>query len=65
MKFKLYSPNAAKVSEIEVADFPVVEANKGVQALKQYLVSYRANQRQGNASTQNRGDQTNYSGKKI
>jgi large subunit ribosomal protein L4 len=64
MKLKLYSSDASKVSEVEVKSFPEIDEKKGVAALKQYLVAYMANQRQGNASTKNRGDKTSIPGKK-
>ena len=64
MKFKLYSSDASKVSEVEVKNFPSIDDNKGVTALKQYLVAYMANQRQGNASTKNRGQKISIPGKK-
>lgn len=65
MKFKLYSSDASKVSEVEIKDFPALEGDKGVRALKQYLVAYMANQRQGNASTMSRNQKLSRSGKKI
>ncbi len=65
MKFKLYSSDASKVSEVEVKDFPTLEGDKGARALKQYLVAYMANQRQGNASTMSRNQKLSRSGKKI
>lgn len=65
MKFKLYSSDASKVSEVEVKNFPAIDGEKGVRALKQYLVAYMANQRQGNASTMSRNQKASIPGKKI
>lgn len=65
MKFKLYSSDGAAKGEVEVKNFPKLEGDKGSRALKQYLVAYMANQRQGNASTKSRNQLTGYSGKKI
>lgn len=64
MKLKLYTADASKVSDVEV-NLPELEAGKGEQALKQYLVAYMANQRQGNASTKTRSGLKGYSGKKM
>ena len=64
MKFKLFSSDASKVSEIDVKNFPAVDGEKGARALKQYLVAYMANQRQGNASTKSRNQKVSVTGKK-
>ena len=64
MKFTLYSSDAGKSSEIEVKNFPAVDGEKGARALKQYLMAYMANQRQGNASTKSRNQKTSVTGKK-
>lgn len=65
MKLKLYSSDGSSVQEVEVKNFPKMEEGKGERALKQYLVAYMANQRQGNASTKSRNQKTSRSGKKI
>jgi len=65
MKLKLYSSDGSKMQEVEVANFPKLEDGKGERALKQYLIAYMANQRQGNASTKSRNQKTSRSGKKI
>jgi large subunit ribosomal protein L4 len=65
MKFKLYTSDASKVSEIDVKNFPTIEGEKGARALQQYLIAYMANQRQGNASTMSRNQKTSIPGKKI
>jgi large subunit ribosomal protein L4 len=64
MKFKLYTSDASKVSEVEIASFPKLEGEKGLRALKQYLIAYMANQRQGNASTKSRNQKSSVTGKK-
>ncbi len=65
MKFKLYSPDASKVSEVEIKEFPSFEGDKGSRALQQYLIAYQANQRQGNASTMSRNQKVSIPGKKM
>ena len=65
MKLKLYSSDGSKVQDVEVKNFPTLEADKGVKALKQYLIAYMAAQRQGNASTMSRNQKHSRSGKKI
>jgi large subunit ribosomal protein L4 len=67
MKFKLYTSDASKSSEVEIKNFPVIDskdAEKGARALKQYLIAYMANQRQGNASTMSRNQKLSTPGKK-
>ena len=56
MKFKLYTPDASSSSEKEVADWPVLEGTKGVQALRQYVLAVRNNQRQGTVSTKTKAE---------
>ena len=56
MKFKLYTPDASSSSEKEVADWPVLDGTKGVQALRQYVLAVRNNQRQGTSSTKTRSE---------
>ena len=63
MKFKLYTPDASSSSEKEVAEWPVLEDDKGSQALRQYVLAVRNNQRQGNASTKTKAEVSG-SGKK-
>ena len=64
MKFKLFNSDGSKSGETDVKEFPVLEEGKGVDALRQYVLAYRANARQGNASTKTR-DEVSGSGKKI
>ena len=56
MKLKLFTSAGADSQE---KDFPAIrefEGDKGLLALKQYLVAYQANQRQGNACTRLRSE---------
>lgn len=53
MKLKVYSSDGAASSEKDFA-IPQFEGDKGLQALKQVIISYQANHRQGNASTKTR-----------
>ncbi|KAF0093829.1 MAG: large subunit ribosomal protein L4 [Puniceicoccaceae bacterium 5H] len=50
MKLKLYTADGASSSEKEYA-IPSYEGDKGVQALKQVILAYQANRRQGTVST--------------
>ena len=54
MKFKLYTPDASASSEKEIAEWPVLEGEKGVQALRQYVLAVRNNKRQGTPLHQNK-----------
>lgn len=56
MKFKVYTADGSSSSEKEFAQFPVFEGEKGRPALRQVLIAYQANQRQGNASTKVRNE---------
>ncbi|MDR2628722.1 MAG: 50S ribosomal protein L4 [Puniceicoccales bacterium] len=56
MKLKFYGSDFSSCSESEVPGFVSLEGNKGVFALKQYLVALGANLRQGNACAKDRGD---------
>jgi large subunit ribosomal protein L4 len=64
MKFKLFNSDGTAAGETEVSNFPSLEDGKGVDALRQYILAVRANNRQGNASTKTR-DEVSGSGKKI
>jgi len=64
MKFKVYTPDASSSKEKDFANFPALEANKGNQALKDVIVAYQANNRQGNAKAKTRAD-VNRTGKKV
>ncbi len=56
MKFKIYTPDASSSSEKEIAEWPELEGDKGANALRQYVLAVRNNQRQGNASTKNKAE---------
>ncbi|MGF1451569.1 MAG: 50S ribosomal protein L4 [Opitutales bacterium] len=53
MKFRVHTADAASASEKEI-DIPVFEGDKGLQALKNVLVAYQANRRQGTRLTKTR-----------
>lgn len=55
MKLKVYSKDGSDSGEKEFP-LPEFEGDKGLQALKQVLVAYMANRRQGNASTKTRSE---------
>jgi large subunit ribosomal protein L4 len=55
MKLKVYSSDGAKAQEKDFA-LKEFEGKKGVQALKDAIVAYRASARQGNAKTKNFGE---------
>ena len=56
MKLKVYTVDGSSFSEKEFESFPVLEEGKGVAALKQAVVAYQANLRQGNAKTKDYGE---------
>lgn len=56
MKLKFYSKDWSVLPEKEVNDITLTEADKGAVALKQYVVAFEANLRQGNACTKDYGD---------
>lgn len=56
MKLKVYTVDGGSFSEKEFDAFPVLEDGKGVAALKQAVVAYQANLRQGNAKTKDYGE---------
>ena len=51
MKLKVYTKDGSNFTEQEFENIPQFEGDKGVFALKETLVAYQANARQGNAST--------------
>lgn len=53
MKLQVFSPDGTSTSEKEFA-IPEFEGDKGLQALKQVILAYMANRRQGTASTKTR-----------
>lgn len=56
MKLKVFSVDGSSFSEKEFEAFPVLEEGKGVAALKQAIIAYQANLRQGNAKTKDYGE---------
>lgn len=64
MKFKVYSADASSSTEKDFDNFPAFEGNKGLQALKDVIVAYQANNRQGTAKAKTRSD-VNRTGKKV
>ena len=64
MKFELFKADRSSAGEIEFENFPVLEGEKGLDALRQTVIASRANRRQGNASTKLRSEVAG-SGKKI
>ncbi len=55
MKIKFYSADGLLKEERELS-VPTFEGDHGVQALKEVIIAYQANLRQGNACTKTRGD---------
>lgn len=51
MKLKVYTKDGSSFAEQDFAAIPQFEGDKGLFALKETLVAYQANARQGNAST--------------
>ena len=56
MKFKKFSKDGLLKSEKEYDNFPVFKDEHGIQAVRQVLIAYNANARQGNASTKTRAE---------
>ena len=63
MKLKVYKPDGSAFTEKEF-DIPSFEGSKGVALLKQVIVSYQANKRQGTSKTKDYGEVAG-SGKKV
>ena len=64
MKFILHNADGSSKGEKEIKDFPSLDGDKGLDALRQTIIAIHANQRQGNASTKLRSEVAG-SGKKI
>ncbi|MDR2980748.1 MAG: 50S ribosomal protein L4 [Puniceicoccales bacterium] len=64
MKLKVYTVDGSSFAEKEFSSFPALEGNKGVAILKQTVIAYQANKRQGTSKTKNYGEVAG-SGKKI
>ncbi|MDR3274127.1 MAG: 50S ribosomal protein L4 [Puniceicoccales bacterium] len=56
MKLKFYSKDWNALPEKTVDGLTLLDEGKGVVALRQYIVAFSANLRQGNACTKDRGD---------
>lgn len=56
MKLKVYTPDASNSSEKEFERFPRFDDAKGRDVLRQVILAYQANRRQGNASTKTRAE---------
>ncbi len=56
MKLKVYNKDGSFLTEQEFEDIPRFESDRGLFALKETVVAYQANARQGNASTLDYGD---------
>ena len=54
MKLKVFSVDGLKAQEKIFSKLPVLETNKGKQALRDFIIAYQSNQRQGNACTKTR-----------
>ena len=63
MKLKVYKSDGSAFTEKEF-DIPSFEGSKGVALLKQVIVSYQANKRQGSSKTKDYGEVAG-SGKKV
>lgn len=55
MKLKVFTADGSSSTEKEF-NIPVLEGDKGIQALKELLVAYHANRRQGNAKSKTRAE---------
>lgn len=56
MKLKVFTADASSSEERDFAGLPSFEGDSGLLALKQYIIAYQANQRQGNAHTKTRAE---------
>ncbi|WP_309399095.1 50S ribosomal protein L4 [Cerasicoccus maritimus] len=63
MKLKVFTADGASSTEKEYA-IPTFEGDKGLQALKDVVVAYQSNLRQGNAKSKTRGE-VRGTGKKV
>ena len=63
MKFRIFTADATSVSEKEIA-IPEFEGERGLQALKNLVVAYQANRRQGSRKTKTRAEVAR-TGKKL
>jgi len=56
MNLQVYTKDGSSSTEKEFAGFPALDGNRGLMALRQYVVAFQANQRQGNAKTKTRSE---------
>lgn len=56
MKLKVFKADGSSFEEKDFPSIPVLEGERGVQALKEVIVGYQANARQGTASTKTKGE---------
>ena len=56
IKLKIFSATGTSSQEKDISGLPSLEENKGNQALRDVIISYQANARQGNASTKTRSE---------
>ncbi|OYV48336.1 MAG: 50S ribosomal protein L4, partial [Verrucomicrobia bacterium 21-51-4] len=56
MQLKIYTSDGLSCREIECAQIPQFEGNRGIQAVRDTVLAYQANRRQGNACTKQRGE---------
>ena len=56
MKLKVYNVEASTFQEEDFPLIPLFQEDEGVQALRQVLIAFRANLRQGNACAKMRGE---------
>lgn len=64
MKLKVYTADASSSSEKDFTNVPTFEGKKGLQALKDVIVAYQANARQGSAKVKTRSEIAR-TGKKV
>ncbi|MDR2845235.1 MAG: 50S ribosomal protein L4 [Puniceicoccales bacterium] len=64
MKLKVYTADGSNFAEKEFDAFPKLEDGKGAALLKQTVIAYQANKRQGTSKTKDYGEVAG-SGKKI
>ncbi|MFW6218338.1 MAG: 50S ribosomal protein L4 [Verrucomicrobiota bacterium] len=64
MKLKVFTADGSQSEERDFPQFPELEGDKGVAALRQVVLAQQANKRQGNASTKTRSE-VRGSGKKL
>lgn len=56
MEFTIYNQDASSSDKVFIDGFPTFEGDQGVHALKDLIIAYQANLRQGNAKTKTRGE---------